>query len=203
MNPTDPIVIDMHGRMMIALDLLESCPEFSWLIPEVRTNMVYTYPDAVTPADVMAIDGRITVVNGRPHAAGRPKFGASSHMARFLIELRKIDPSIRAGIDFANNDDFAAWLKTYCSQKSWTFSMIDRSKEPRESQQAECGSMPWKVAEALRTARGRVPKICYENGAVGKEPVSVITGPDPITVAEELIEIARAYIAEKGPQWIR
>lgn len=203
MDPTDSIVIDMYGRMMISLDLLESCPEFSWLVPDVRTNMVYTRPEAATLADVMAIDGRITVVSGRPHTAGRPKFGASSHMARFLIELRKADSSVRAGIDFANNDDFAAWLKTYCSQKGWTLSMIDRSQEPIESQQAECGSMPWRVAEALRAAQGCVPKICYENGAIGKEPVSVITGPDPITIAEELIEIARAYINQKGPQWIR
>ncbi len=203
MESADPVVIDMYGRMMIALGILESCREFSWIIPEVRTNMVYTRPDAKTPSDVMAIDGRITVVGGMPHAAGRPSFGASSHMARFLIELQKADPTVRAGIDFANNDEFAAWLKTYCEKNGWAFSMIDRSKEPLESQTAECGSMPWKVAEAVRAANGNVPKICYENGAVGKEPVSVITGTDPIAVAEELTKIARAYIAEKGPQWVR
>lgn len=203
MNSADPVVIDMYGRMMIALEILESCPEFSWLIPEVRSNMVYARPDAETPADVMAIDGRITFVGGRPHAAGRPAFGASSHMARFLLELRRTDNSVRAGIDFANNDEFAAWLKAYCEKRNWTFSMIDRSREPVEVQQAECGSMPWKVGEAVRAAGGRVPKICYENGAIGKEPVSVITGSDPITVAEELTAIAREYIREKGPQWVR
>lgn len=125
MNSADPVVIDMYGRMMIALEILESCPEF------------------------------------------------------------------------------AAWLKAYCEKRNWTFSMIDRSREPVEVQQAECGSMPWKVGEAVRAAGGRVPKICYENGAVGKEPVSVITGSDPITVAEELTAIAREYIREKGPQWVR
>ena len=81
--------------------------------------------------------------------------------------------------------------------------MIDRSKEPVEVQEAGCGSMPWKVGEAVLAAGGCVPKICYENGAVGKEPVSVITCPDPITVAEQLTALAREYIALKGPQWVR
>ena len=76
MNSADPVVIDMYGRMMIALEILESCPEFSWLIPLVRSNMVYARPDAETPAYVMAIDGRITLVGGRPSAAGRPAFCA-------------------------------------------------------------------------------------------------------------------------------
>ena len=38
-----------------------------------------------------------------------------------------------------------------------------------------------------------MPKMFYETGAVGKEPVSVLVGPDPITVAEEICEIARRY----------
>jgi hydroxymethylpyrimidine/phosphomethylpyrimidine kinase len=53
--------------------------------------------------------------------------------------------------------------------------------------------MPWKVAEAIRAAGDCVPKIFYETGAVGKEPVSVLVGKDPIEVAEQACEIARLY----------
>ena len=41
-----------------------------------------------------------------------------------------------------------------------------------------------------------MPKIFYETGAVGKEPVMVLVGTDPIEVAREMIEIARRLIAD-------
>jgi thiamine-phosphate diphosphorylase len=184
---------ELYGRMLVALELLENCREFSTLIPEVRTNMVYAKQDAKTKDDVCAIEGRITVIGGMPRACGRPKLGASSHMARFILEMRKHDPRVRAGIDFANNPDFAAWLERYCRKKRWAFSAIDRSNEPPEIREAEGASMPWKVAEAVRAAGGIVPKIAYETGAVGKEPVSVILGNDPIEIALELCGIAKDY----------
>ena len=112
------------------------------MIPEVRTNLVYASPDAVTRNDVLAIDGRITVVDGMPHAAGKPRFGASSHMARLIIEIRKVDPSIRAGMDFSNDPKLAKWLEVYCKSKGWVFSVIDRRNEPEDIKEAEGASMP-------------------------------------------------------------
>jgi hydroxymethylpyrimidine/phosphomethylpyrimidine kinase len=183
----------MLGRMMVALEELEGCREFASLIPEVRTNLVYARERAETRNEVLAIDGRITVVDGRPRAAGRVKFGASSHMARLIIELRRVDPSVRAGIDFAWTPHLSRWLEGYCRERGWIFSVIDRHGEPREIRDAEGASMPWKVAEAVRAAGGRVPKIFYETGAVGKEPVSVLVGRDPVEVAGQACEIARKY----------
>lgn len=183
----------MYGRMFIALEQIEGCQEFAALIPEVRTNLVYARPNSKSRYDVLAIDGRITVVNGMPHGAGKARFGASSHMARLLVELNKIEPSFRAGIDFANNPHLAKWLESYCKYKGWGFSVIDRHGEPEEIKEMEGASMPWKVAEAVRAAGGRAPKIFYETGAVGKEPVSVMVGKDPIEVSEQICEIARLY----------
>ncbi|MGA2935219.1 MAG: thiamine-phosphate synthase family protein [Methanomicrobiales archaeon] len=183
----------MLGRMMVALEEIEGCREFAALIPEVRTNLVYARAHAKTRDDVFAIDGRITVVEGRPRAAGRVRFGASSHMARLIIELRKVDLSVRAGIDFANTPHLTAWLEDHCRTKGWVFSVIDRRGEPEGIKETEGASMPWKVAEAVRMAGGKVPKIFYETGAVGKEPVSVLVGSDPIEVAGQACEIARKY----------
>jgi len=185
----------MLGRMMVALEEIEGCREFAPLIPEVRTNLVYARSHAKTRDDVLAIDGRITVVEGRPRAAGRVRFGASSHMARLVIELRKVDPSVRAGIDFANTPHLTAWLADHCRTKGWIFSVIDRRGEPEEIRDEEAASMPWKAAEAVRAAGGKAPKIFYETGAIGKEPVSVLVGRDPIEVAGQISEIARKYRA--------
>ncbi|MGZ5562701.1 MAG: thiamine-phosphate synthase family protein [Halobacteriota archaeon] len=185
--------IEMCGKMAVALDLIEGCAEFTALIPEVRTNLVYALPKAKTRDDVLAVDGRITVVRGLPHAAGKPRFGASSHMARLLVELRKTDSTLRAAVNFASNPALAQWLEEYCRSKEWIFSVIDRRNEPEEIKQTEGASMPWKVQAAIEAAGGVVPKVFYETGAVGKEPVSVLVGLDPIDVAEEICEIARRY----------
>jgi hydroxymethylpyrimidine/phosphomethylpyrimidine kinase len=185
--------IEMLGKICIAVDQIEQCPEFAGLIPEVRSNIVYAKKDAKTREDVLAIDGRITVVNGMPRASGKPRFGASSHMARLIIELMKVDPSIRSGVDFANNPNLAAWLDQYCRMNGWVFSVIDRRNEPEEIKEAEGASMPWKVGEAVRAAGGRAPKIFYETGAIGKEPVSVLVGKDPLEIADQICKLARDY----------
>ncbi|MGZ4923159.1 MAG: thiamine-phosphate synthase family protein [Halobacteriota archaeon] len=185
--------IEVHGKMAIALDILEQCAAFAPLIPEVRTNLVYAKPHAQTTDEVLAIEGRITVVNGLPRGAGKPRFGASSHMARLVLELAKRDPSIRAGVNFASTPPLMKWLEAYCETQGWAFSVIDRSAEPEEIKGTEGASMPWKIKEAIKAAGERVPKVFYETGAVGKEPVSVLVGKDPIEVAEEICEIARRY----------
>jgi predicted fused transcriptional regulator/phosphomethylpyrimidine kinase len=190
----------MRGKMDLAVDLLEGCKEFASLIPEVRTNLVYARHDAQTKDDVLGIDGRITVVNGLPKAAGKPRFGASSHMARLIVEISKNDPTLRAGVNFANNPSLATWLEQYCDAKGWVFSVINRSNEPDDIKDIEGASMPWKVQQAIKAAGGLVPKIFYETGAVGKEPVSVLVGPDPIAVARDMCEIARRY-GERLEDW--
>ncbi len=185
--------IDMSGRMTIALEEIEACREFVVLIPEVRTNMVFAQPHAKTPDEVMAIDGRITKVNGMPRAAGKVRFGASSHMARLIIELMKTDPSVRAGIDFANSAGFSDWLSDYCIQQGWVYAMIDRRTEPAELMIAEGSSMQWKAQEAVRVAGGSVPKIICDAGGMGKEPVCIIVGKEPIGIVRDVCVIARAH----------
>ncbi len=185
--------IDMIGRMMMALEEIEACREFVVLIPEVRTNMVFAQPHAKTPGEVLAVDGRITIINGMPRAAGRIRFGVSSHMARLIIELKKTDPSVRAGIDFANPAGFSDWLSGYCTKQGWVSAMIDRRTEPAELRIAEGSSMQWKAAEAVRAAGGSVPKIICDAGGMGKEPVCTLVGSEPIGVARDMCGIARAY----------
>ena len=66
--------LELFGKMILAIEKLENCREFSRLIPEVRSNLVYSKPNPKGPEDVLGVEGRITVVNGKPYAVGRPKF---------------------------------------------------------------------------------------------------------------------------------
>lgn len=182
------------GNVLQAVRMLQESRPFAFLIPEVRTNLVYALPDAKSKEDVAGIDGRITVVNGFPKASGFPQFGASSHMARLILEIIKVNPEMRAGINFIYNNDFGKWLKEYCKENNLLLGCVDRSKEPEERKQKEGDSMVWKVAEIIRTAGGRVPDIAYETGAVGKEHLSFLVAKSAVEVVESVIKLADKYI---------
>lgn len=184
-------------NMLQAVRMLEESPSFALIIPEVRTNLVYAFPDAKLKEDVAGIEGRITVVNGFPKASGFPQFGASSHMARFILEIMKVNPEMRAGINFIYNDELGKWLKEYCGKNNLLLGCANRSKEPEERKQKEGDSMVWKVAEIMRSVGGRVPDIAYETGAVGKEPVSVLIGKSAVEIVERVIKLGEEYVKNR------
>ena len=188
MNNNDAIL----GNLVVAVTMLEDCPEFALLIPEVRVNLVCALPGAKTRQDVAAVEGRITAVRGRPHASGLPAFGASDHMARLIIEARKYDPAINAGINFKCDKTIIEVVKEYCLTKGLLFGWIDRTKEPLEVIERDGASMPWKIGEMVRSSGG-LPRLFYEGDGWGKEPLFVALGSDAVEVTTMAMEIARRY----------
>lgn len=184
------------GNLVSAVGMLESSGEFTQLIPEVRVNLVYALPEAKTPQEVAAVEGRITALRGLPHASGMPRLGASDHMARLIIEIRKYDPSINAGINFKCDKLAIEVVKQYCSEKDLLFGWIDRTKEPPEVAQKDGASMPWKIKQLVESSGG-VPRLFYEGEGWGKEPLFVALGKDAVEVSNIAIEIARRYQRKK------
>ena len=180
------------GNLVSAVNTLEDCSDFTALIPEVRVNLVYALPEAKTHQDVAAIDGRITAVQGLPHASGMPKLGASDHMARLIIEARKYDSAINAGINFKCDKTIIEVVKEYCLKKGLSFGWIDRTKEPLEVIERDGASMPWKIGELFRSSGG-LPRLFYEGDGWGKEPLFVALGSDAVEVTTMAMEIARRY----------
>lgn len=180
------------GNLAQAMNRLQESAEFALLMPEVRVNLVYALPKAKTGKDVAAIDGRITVVRGLPHASGLPAWGGSDHMARLIIEMRKYDPAINAGINFKCDADVIAIMKQYCTEKGYLFGWIDRTHEPAEVMARDRSSMPWKIKQLVDSSGG-VPKLSYEGEGWGKEPLSVAVGDTAVEVVGIAIDIARRY----------
>jgi len=180
------------GNLCLAVQRLQRCREFSLLMPEVRVNVVYALPGASAPSDVAAVDGRITVVNGYPLASGLPKWGGSDHMARLIIEARKYNPDINAGVNFKCDESIIKVVKKYARDKKLLFGWIDRTLEPDEVSKADGRSMPWKMKQLVRSG-GRMPDIFYEGDGWGKEPLFVALGNDANDVVRMAIEIARRY----------
>jgi len=183
------MVLDNLAR---AVQMLQNCSEFSLLMPEVRVNLVYALPGAKTSDEVVAIDGRITVVQGLPHASGMPQWGASDHMARLIIEVRKYDPTINAGINFKCDVTVIDVVRKYCSEQGMLFGWIDRTKEPAKVAEQDGTSMPWKIKQ-LASDSGGIPRLFYEGEGWGKEPLFVALGNDAVEVAGIAIEIAQRY----------
>ena len=185
------------GNLACAVAMLQNCAEFSLLMPEVRVNLAYALPGAKTPDEVAAVDGRITVVRGFPYASGLPRWEASDHMARLIIEVRKHDPTINAGINFKCDATVIEVVQKYCSEKGILFGWIDRTEEPAEVAEKDRSSMPWKVNQ-LVTSSGGVPRLFYEGEGWGKEPLFVTLGSDAVEVAGIAIEIAQRYQQRPG-----
>jgi len=184
------------GNLLSAVHLLQSCKEFAALIPEVRVNIAYALPDARTPQQVAAVEGRITVVGGMPHATGMPGWGASDHLARRILEVRKYDAEINAAINFKCDQAIIEVVQSYSSQRGLLFGWLDRSEEPKAAMQTDGASMPWKVKQ-LVAKYGAVPRLFYEGAGWGKEPLFLALGKDAIEVASVAIEIARRNIGLK------
>ena len=184
------------GNLLRAIEMLHNCPEFAHLMSEVRVNLAYALPEAKTPDEVAAIDGRMTVVRDLPHASGMPRWGASDHMARLVIEVRKYDPTINAGINFKCDAEIIEVVQKYCAEQSLLFGWIDRTKEPAEVVAKDRSSMPWKIKQLVDSSGG-VPKLFYEGEGWGKEPLFVALGKDAVEVASIAIEIARRYQQRK------
>ena len=177
-------------RLAEAVAMLEGCREFAALVPEVRVNIVYAPEGAEDPGRVLGVDGRITVVAGRPKASGPIRPGVSDHMARLVVETHKSDPTIRAGLDFRWNEAIFEYVQSYCVSKGLALGCIDRTVEPRELIGKDKGSIPWKVKHLVE-ACGKVPPVFYESRGWGKEPLFFLVGPDPAGVATRAIDIAK------------
>ncbi|MEO0010081.1 MAG: thiamine-phosphate synthase family protein [candidate division WOR-3 bacterium] len=189
MSETEAVI----QRLTQAVQLIESCAEFVPLIPEVRTNIVFALPDASTPADVAAVDGRITVINSRPKAAGPVRFGASDHLARFVLELRRFDPGVRSAVNFRWNERIRKLVEKWAGEHGFRIGVIDRTREPEELLGRDRMSAPWKVEQVLQSTGGIVPEIVSETAGWGKEPMFILLGPEPVVVARRLVDIARIY----------
>ena len=185
------------GNLAQAVNNLQGCREFALLMPEVRVNVVYALPGAGTGRKVAAIDGRITVVRGYPFASGSPTWGASDHMARLIIEARKYNADINAGINFKCDSEIIKLVKKYAKDNKLVFGWIDRTREPADVSARDGSSMPWKIKQ-LVDQNGRLPDVFYEGEGWGKEPLFVILGIDAVSVVKKATDIARKYKKQKA-----
>ena len=166
--------------------LVEATPEVAMLVPEVGMNIAMAIPYAESVADVAAIEGRIVKTSEGAKAVGNPKFGCSSHLARYLLEIHKYDKNKMAVINLKFSEEILKILKDWGK----TISFYDRTKEPEETKNVEGMTVQWGVGEAIKQI-GAVPDVIYHRGDIGKEPMIVVFGEQAYNLARLIVQLAR------------
>ncbi len=159
--------------------------KFIKLIPEVRTNIAGALPDAKKKGDVAGIDGRITIVDGLPIAAGDIKFGVAEHTARLLLTAKEFDTSV----NFVMNLKYTPELIEDIQKKTdLELKEINREKEPEEIKQKEFSTMQWLIKESI-DRNGKISDIIWDRGSIGKEPMIRLFGKSSADIIEKLQKI--------------
>lgn len=145
-------------------------------------NVVGATPYAETVGDTAAVEGRIT----RTFSGVKPnrgvRYGASSHVARFLLSAREFDPSLR----FAANLRFGDDIETALSELEWSTVEIDRSEEPAPD--VERSTMQWAAHEAFGGS-AETPAVVYDRGDLGKEAMTRLVAPDERTLIDRATDL--------------
>lgn len=90
---------EIVGQVARAVKMLEDTPNFALVMPEVSVNIASLEGDSQSIDDVVAVPGRIVRVRNTPRAMSQPERGASRHMAKILLLVRKRMPEYRAALN--------------------------------------------------------------------------------------------------------
>ncbi len=150
------------------------------LVPEVGMNVVGATPYAESVGDCAAVEGRITRTSEGPRPTRGVRFGASSHVARFLLAAREHHPDLR----FAVNCRFDDAVEAALDAVEAPVAEYDRAAEPANAE----GTMDW-AADQVFGADDQVPGVVLDRGAHGKEPIAKFVGRDASRVADRVVAV--------------
>ncbi|MFD1563348.1 bifunctional hydroxymethylpyrimidine kinase/phosphomethylpyrimidine kinase [Haloarchaeobius amylolyticus] len=160
--------------------------DVSALVPEVGMNVVGATPYADSVAETAAVEGRITRTLSGVHPNRGVRFGASSHVARFLLSAREFFPDLRFAVNCRFDADVEAALETL----DWPIAEYDRGQQPEEVAEIEDSTMGWGAQQAFGD-RDEPPAAVVDRGEVGKEAIVKVVATDPETLAERTLALDR------------
>ncbi len=171
-----------------AVSILEDSPEVAAVVPEVQSNLCMALPYADRIQDVVAVPGRIVKTERGVRSISCPELGASKHLARTLLAVRRYDSSVRS----AMNIRYSKELVEICERLGLTVSSYDRREEPEDIKQKEGMTTMWGAEVAIKKI-GRAPDVIYHTGDWGKEPMITVLGKTALQVAELVVRLSREY----------
>nr|WP_246310241.1 bifunctional hydroxymethylpyrimidine kinase/phosphomethylpyrimidine kinase [Halobaculum halophilum] len=160
------------------------------LVPEVGMNVVGATPYAESVGETAAVEGRITRTLDGVHPNRGVRFGASSHVARFLLATRERDPSLR----FAVNCRFDGEVEAALPALDGPVSEFERAEEPEDVKAEEGSTMGWGARRSFERVDG-TPVAVVDRGEVGKEAIVKLLADDAETLRERTLSLLGAVAA--------
>ena len=168
-----------------AVRLLEASPAFVSVMPMVSVNVACAAGDASTPAEIVAVPGRIVRVKDRAKAMLPPEAGASAHMAKVLLLVRKVKPEVRACINLRYDRRMESVLKSFGLR---ALSVASRPHLGSNDPTAEA------LERSLERPHGPFD-VLVDRGGSGVEPNVYLLSGGAREAAVLAIEIAMKYSA--------
>ena len=173
------------SEVAAAVKMLERAPSFVSVMPEVSVNIACAAGEAATPADVVAVPGRIVKVRGRAKAMLPPEAGASVHMARVLLLAMSRHPELHACINLRYDVKMAMVMRQAGLR---TLAIVGTPRPGVDDPTVEA------LGRRLRAPRAEFDAVVEEGGG-GIEPNVYLFAKGPRDVADLAIRLARAYSA--------
>ncbi len=161
------------------IELLEELKDFSVLIPETKTNFVYSLENPKSLTDVAGVLGRITNMGSRIRSPNVVEFGASSHVANAIIAANEFNHKFRSAINIKNEKKILEVCKA-----NFVCSSYSRSEEQTESKNREGLTVKWGIKNAMR--KNHDTEMVFHDGDYGKEPMIMVFGKDPSEVIDKI-----------------
>ncbi|WP_458186125.1 bifunctional hydroxymethylpyrimidine kinase/phosphomethylpyrimidine kinase [Haladaptatus sp. NG-WS-4] len=166
---------DRHPTAEAVEEVVRSFVErdVSALVPEVGMNVVGATRYAERVDETAAVEGRITRTMSGVSPNRGVRFGASSHVARFLLAAREFDADLR----YAVNCRFDGDVEDALSTLSGDVAAFDRTAEPENVKSREGNTMQWGARQAFESAE-ETPVAIVDRGEVGKEAIVKLMATD-------------------------
>jgi hydroxymethylpyrimidine/phosphomethylpyrimidine kinase len=168
-----------------SLKLLKHIRNLEYFIPEVGMNIAMAIPYATSINDVAAVPGRIVKSIDGVKIPECVKFGASSHLARYILKIMDYNANLRSALNIKYSSETLKALKGL----GLKISSYDRRLEPEEIKSIEGATIPWGVEQAVSKC-GFVPDVIYHTGDIGKEPMIVVFAENARKAVEILARVS-------------
>jgi hydroxymethylpyrimidine/phosphomethylpyrimidine kinase len=167
-------------QLRYAIEEIEAFENFGKLIPETQSNIGFALPDAGDLDHVAAIKGRLVKIGDSVTTASSIiEFGASKHVGSAILGYMTVNRLIRSAMNVKYDEKIRKIIKGI-----FKVSNYDRMKEPKYIMKKEGMSIFWGIKCAL--AKYPDAEVIYHKGALGKEPMCIIFGSDPIEVVNKV-----------------
>jgi hydroxymethylpyrimidine/phosphomethylpyrimidine kinase len=162
-----------------SVKILEELKDFYLLIPETKTNFVYSLESPKSTQDVAGIVGRITNFGNKIRSPNVVEFGASSHVSSAVISAHQLNHLFRSAINIKNDKKILGVCKA-----NFVCSWYSRDEEKLEYKDKEGFTISWGVKNAMEKLHNA--EVVFHHGDYGKEPMILIFGKDPHEIIDKV-----------------